>query len=76
MRSAEVEFSSRGAMGGLLAVAVAVEDCSAVASAAGVVTFAVVLYFSLILEFSFATSTTAYAMTRSPPPLLSMPSPP
>ena len=53
-------------MGGILAVVVAVVECSAVAGAAGVGTFAVVLYLSPNFEFSFATSATEYAMTMSP----------
>ena len=64
MRLTEVALSIRGATGGLLAVVVAVVDCSAVSGAAGVGTFVVVSYLSPNLEFSFATSTTAYEMKR------------
>ena len=66
---AEVALAIWGAMGVILAVVVAVVDCFAVAYAAGVRTFVVVSYFPPNLEFSFATSVTAYAITRSPPPL-------
>ena len=68
MRLAEVALLSRGAMGELLSVVVAVIYCSAVAGAAGVGTFTVVLYFSLNLGFYFANSATAYVVTSSTPP--------
>ena len=74
MQSAEVALSIRGAMGGLLSVAVAVVDCFAVTDAAGVRKFAVVLYFSLNLEFSLANYTIAYVITRSLPPIPHPPS--
>ena len=66
MLLAEVSLLSRGAMGELFSVVVAVIYCSAVAGAAGVGTFAVVSYFSPNLEFSFTASSTEHAMKMSP----------